>query len=49
MTEELERARSLLVRPDGHLAWRRHLGSADPRRELESALRAMLHGGESPS
>jgi 2-polyprenyl-6-methoxyphenol hydroxylase-like FAD-dependent oxidoreductase len=37
---------AVLVRPDGHVAWRRFSGTADPRRELESALRTMLHGGE---
>ncbi|MPZ43157.1 MAG: hypothetical protein GEV05_07135 [Betaproteobacteria bacterium] len=46
---DIEPDGAVLVRPDGHIAWRRRSGSADPRRELESALRAMLHGGESPS
>jgi putative polyketide hydroxylase len=35
---------AVLVRPDGHVAWRRPSGSADPKRDLESAFRAMLHG-----
>ena len=35
---------AVLVRPDGHVAWRRRSGANDTERELESALRAMLHG-----
>ena len=35
---------AVLVRPDGHVAWRRRSGAADPGRELEAALRAMLRG-----
>jgi putative polyketide hydroxylase len=39
---------AVLVRPDGHVAWRRRsINSAEPRRELQAALRAMLHGRES--
>jgi hypothetical protein len=37
---------AVLVRPDGHVAWRRFSGAADPRRELQSALHTVLHGGE---
>ncbi len=33
---------ALLVRPDRHIAWRAHAGVADPRAELEAALRAVL-------
>jgi hypothetical protein len=33
---------AVLVRPDGHVAWRHRSGVADPRRELESALGAIL-------
>jgi hypothetical protein len=33
----------VLVRPDGHVAWRQRSGASQPRRELESAFRAMLH------
>jgi 2-polyprenyl-6-methoxyphenol hydroxylase-like FAD-dependent oxidoreductase len=35
---------AVLVRPDGHVAWRQRSGAADPGRELEAALRAMLRG-----
>jgi hypothetical protein len=35
---------AVLVRPDGHVAWRHRTGASDPRREIESALRGMLHG-----
>jgi 2-polyprenyl-6-methoxyphenol hydroxylase-like FAD-dependent oxidoreductase len=35
---------AVLVRPDGHVAWRHRSGAADPVRDIESALRAMLHG-----
>jgi len=34
---------AVLVRPDGHVAWRQRSGASQPRRELESAFRAMLH------
>ena len=33
---------AVLVRPDGHVAWRSRSGSARPERELESAFCAML-------
>ena len=33
---------AVLLRPDGHVAWRRRSGAAEPRREIETALRAML-------
>jgi hypothetical protein len=33
---------AVLIRPDGHVAWRQRSGVANPRRALESALRAML-------
>lgn len=35
---------AVLVRPDGHVAWRQRSGAPHPRRVLESALRAMLRG-----
>ncbi len=35
---------AVLVRPDGHVAWRSRSGVTDPKRDLESALRAVLHG-----
>lgn len=33
---------AVLVRPDGHVAWRSRSGATQPQRELESAFRAML-------
>jgi len=42
-TYGIESDGAVLVRPDGHVAWRRRSGAADPKRELETALRAMLH------
>jgi hypothetical protein len=33
---------AVLVRPDGHVAWRGYASTARPRHELESAFRAML-------
>jgi hypothetical protein len=33
---------AVLVRPDGHVAWRSRSGAARPKRELESALRTIL-------
>jgi hypothetical protein len=36
---------AVLVRPDGHVAWRSRSGVARPRHELESAFRAMLGRG----
>jgi hypothetical protein len=33
---------AVLIRPDGHVAWRRPSCARDPRGELESALRTML-------
>ena len=33
---------AVLVRPDGHVAWRSRSGAARPQHELESAFRAML-------
>jgi hypothetical protein len=38
---------AVLLRPDGHVAWRERSSAADPRRELETALRAMLRPGQS--
>jgi hypothetical protein len=35
---------AVLVRPDGHVAWRKRSGVTDPKRELERALRGMLLG-----
>lgn len=35
---------AVLVRPDGHVAWRQRSGVTDPEREIERALRAMLLG-----
>ncbi len=34
---------AVLVRPDGHVAWRHRASATEPRRELEAAFRAMLH------
>ncbi len=34
---------AVLVRPDGHVAWRCRSGASEPKRDLESALRVMLH------
>jgi len=42
-TYGIESDGAVLVRPDGHVAWRRRSGAADPKRELETAFRAMLH------
>jgi hypothetical protein len=33
---------AVLVRPDGHVAWRSRAGAADPKRDLETAFRAVL-------
>jgi hypothetical protein len=33
---------AVLVRPDGHVAWRHRSGAGQPKRELESAFREML-------
>ena len=33
---------AVLVRPDGHVAWRSAAGHADPRAEIDSALRQIL-------
>jgi putative polyketide hydroxylase len=35
---------AVLVRPDGHVAWRQRSGVADPARAIEGALRTMLLG-----
>jgi len=35
---------AVLVRPDGHVAWRHRSRATQPQRELELAFRAMLHG-----
>lgn len=40
----VEKDGAVLVRPDGHVAWRQRSGVTDPRREIEGALRAMLIG-----
>ncbi|WP_055590957.1 FAD-dependent oxidoreductase [Peterkaempfera griseoplana] len=37
-----ERDGAVLVRPDGFVAWRARSAGADPRRELEEALRSVL-------
>ena len=34
---------AVLVRPDGHVAWRSRSGAARPGHALESALRTILH------
>jgi 2-polyprenyl-6-methoxyphenol hydroxylase-like FAD-dependent oxidoreductase len=34
---------AVLVRPDGHVAWRHRSRAADPRDEINSVLRAILH------
>jgi hypothetical protein len=33
---------AVLVRPDGHVAWRQRSAVSDPGRELERALRGIL-------
>jgi hypothetical protein len=38
---------AVLLRPDGYVAWRQRCSAADPRREIESALRVMLRAGRS--
>jgi len=35
---------AVLVRPDGHVAWRHRSGAADPQGEIHSAFRTILHG-----
>jgi 2-polyprenyl-6-methoxyphenol hydroxylase-like FAD-dependent oxidoreductase len=35
---------AVLVRPDGHVAWRHCSRAADPQDEINSAFRAILHG-----
>jgi 2-polyprenyl-6-methoxyphenol hydroxylase-like FAD-dependent oxidoreductase len=35
---------AVLVRPDGHVAWRKRSGVTDPERELMRALRSMMLG-----
>jgi 2-polyprenyl-6-methoxyphenol hydroxylase-like FAD-dependent oxidoreductase len=42
-TYGIEADGAVLVRPDGHIAWRKRLGVIDPKRELESVLRGILH------
>jgi 2-polyprenyl-6-methoxyphenol hydroxylase-like FAD-dependent oxidoreductase len=34
---------TVLVRPDGHVAWRQRSGVSDPGQAIEGALRAILH------
>jgi putative polyketide hydroxylase len=40
----VEKDGAVLVRPDGHVAWRQRAGVADPARAIEGALRAMSLG-----
>jgi putative polyketide hydroxylase len=40
----VEKDGAVLVRPDGHVAWRQHSGVTDPVRAIEGALRAMSIG-----
>jgi 2-polyprenyl-6-methoxyphenol hydroxylase-like FAD-dependent oxidoreductase len=37
---------AVLVRPDGHVAWRQRFGVGDPARKIERAMRAMSLGAE---
>lgn len=39
---EVDADGAVLVRPDGHVAWRQRSGVGDPARELERALRGVL-------
>ncbi len=41
---EVEKDGAVLVRPDGHVAWRQRSGVSDPARELERAMRGMTLG-----
>jgi len=40
----VEKDGAVLVRPDGHVAWRERSGVSDPAREVERAMRAMSLG-----
>jgi 2-polyprenyl-6-methoxyphenol hydroxylase-like FAD-dependent oxidoreductase len=40
----VEKDGAVLVRPDGHVAWRKRAGVTDPARELERAMRSMMLG-----
>ena len=43
-TFAVEKDGAVLVRPDGHVAWRQRCGISDPAREIERVMRAMSLG-----
>ena len=40
----VEKDGAVLVRPDGHVAWRQRAGVTDPAREMERAMHSMFLG-----